>query len=200
VNSCFSTCNLFSSQLPLALFAKALIRKSSTSIIESRHLSTSENLSLGFGGPDCCASVKNDVPIVLDSEDDSTVTDWGSIRLPRDIAFGVTTHNPISQNESPGENNTPPNITRKEVREAGNSLNAEVAIFLHLDTFTALRLLGSVLECAYAIIVNANLAILLHPELGFAVFAKKALACKKPLAISEGVVCPCRHFECGVDD
>jgi hypothetical protein len=82
--------------------------------------------------------------------------------------------------------------------ERGRSLlHAQVAILLHFDAFDIGTLLGRVLELAFAAPVHSNLTVALHLELDRAILAKQALACEKPLAITESVV---RHIEYGLED
>lgn len=73
-----------------------------------------------------------------------------------------------------------------------DSLDTEIAITLHDGTLCVVDLLGGALPSTVVVVVDGELAVILHAELNSAIFAEDTHAYHEPVAVFKSAVA---HFE-----
>lgn len=73
-----------------------------------------------------------------------------------------------------------------------NSLDTEITITLHDGTLCVVDLLGGALPSTVVVVVDGELAVVLHAELNGAVFAEDTHADHEPVTVFKSAVA---HFE-----
>lgn len=141
------------------------------------------NLFVALGRPDGSSAtvlVQNKVSIILDRDKGLVVAGWGSgVGVPSGLAILVTaTYESIT-------------VQRGEREDLG-LLDAKVAITLHDGALCVADLLVGALPGTAVVVVDGELAVVLHAELDGAVFAEDAHADHEPVAVIESAV---THFE-----
>jgi hypothetical protein len=142
------------------------------------------NLLVALGRPDGSSAtilVQNEVSIILDRKECLVVTAWrSSVGVPSGLAILVTEENAVND------------LVTKSEQDREDLLDAEIAITLHDGTLCVADLLVGALPGAAVVVVDGQLAIVLHAELDGAIFAEDAHADHEPVAVFKSAVA---HFE-----